>query len=1526
MPIAPILRKTIPFALLLILLPTSALGRNPLSFEERVKAQEAIERVYYAHRFWPKENPGPKPPFEEMVPRSVIEAKVTDIIKKCNALEKFWQRPIDPAQLQAEMDRMAKGTKDPAMLKELYAALNDDPYLIAECLARPVLANRLFENWYAYDERFHGGVKAQAEEAFVRVQRGEALDSLTEGTYRKVQYTFRQDNRKDPTVSEDPNTIDLGSIAEFGRIVESIGGVGAPARLEETRDAFVVKRVIEAFPDRAVIEERFYSKTNLMEWWNEQAQALNGAEIAALLPVVYTLPSSREEFACTEGWRDSILDVPVPRSGHVAVWTGTEMIVFGGSAVSGCQSGNRYNPSTDTWTSMANAPGCYGSSAIWTGTEMILWGLSTNAGARYNPSTDTWKPTSTGANCPIAGGYRSLVWTGTEMIVWGSPGSYTWGSGGRYNPSNDTWLPTAVGGSCPTTRSGHSAIWNGSAMLIWGGYDGTFLNDGGAYYPASDSWVPIPIGTNSPTGRVVHSAVWTGTEMVIWGGAIGSTGGDYVNTGGRYNPVSNTWRPTSTGPYCPSADSACWGAKPAIWTGTRMIIWGPDSTGGLYDPLTDTWLGTSTGVNCPTGRSNPSAIWTGTEMIIWGGTGPVNSGGRYNPTSDTWVPTSTGGNCPSARSFHTAIWTGAEMIAWGGFGPSYFNNTGGRYTLATDTWQSTSTGSSCPSARWYHTAIWTGTEMIIWGGHDGALPLGSGGRYNPSANTWQPTNAGSSCPTPRYYHSGVWTGTHLVVWGGNDGTTGLNTGGKYDPYIDTWQSTSTGANCPSSRVLQSAVWTGRKMIVWGGDRTSPYFHLNDGGQYDPVTNTWQTIYSGPGGRSRHAAVWSGNEMIIWGGVLNDQPYYTNTGGRYNPVTDAWVATNRGGYCPWARENATAVWTGSEMLLWGGHWNDGTDHLENTGGRYRPGTDTWGSMSTGTGCPIGRDQHTAVWTGDKMVLWGGEYSNYLNPSNNGGVYSPGYLIPVVSGESESCQGDPVVLSTGSYAAYQWAKNSADIGGATLQTYAATANGSYAVRVTDTYGCSGTSDSKTVTFYSLPQPTVTGSATGCKSQGSVLTTQLFSGYQWYADGTALPGATERTVAATSSGTYTVSVTDSHGCTNTSPGLTVTLYDAPIPTIFGSSQGCSNPGATLTTQAFASYQWVRDGSVISGATSQSYNATTIGTHSYTVRVTDGNGCQGTSSGFSVTITASPTPTITGPNPACNSGLLSTQAYSAYQWFQDGSTITGATLQFYNAKAPGSYTVQVNDTNGCTGLSSAFVMNDCPCTVACTASAPATGYVAATISFQATGSPGTYCSEGATFSWDFGDGQGSTQQNPSHAYAAVGIYTWRMTATVQGATCIKTGTITISSPCSISCTATVPSSGYANTVISMQATATSSNCAGSMTFAWDFGDSQTSNQQNPSHIYISSGSFTWMMTASLEGFTCVKSETITISPCLCAADVNCDHAVNIVDMIKVQRVILGLDSQDICPRCDVNQDGSVNILDMIKIQRVILGLDTCP
>src|SRR4029453_16803892 len=78
----------------------------------------------------------------------------------------------------------------------------------------------------------------------------------------------------------------------------------------------------------------------------------------------------------------------------------------------------------------------------------------------------------------------------------------------------------------------------------------------------------------------------------------------------------------------------------------------------------------------------------------------------------------------------------------------------------------------------------------------------------------------------------------------------------------------------------------------------------------------------PRPRAGQTVVWTGSEMIIWGGGTSSFGPFFNTGGRYNPSTDSWSATSTSS-APGARGYHTAVWTGSEMIIWGGEDGSGT---------------------------------------------------------------------------------------------------------------------------------------------------------------------------------------------------------------------------------------------------------------------------------------------------------------------------------------------------------------------------------------------------------------------------------------------------------------------------------------------------------------------------------------------------------------------------------------------------------------------------
>jgi len=552
--------------------------QTTLSFAERVAYQRAIEEVYWRHRIWPKENTGSKPPLGAVMTQARLEKKVTDYLRASQALEHRWQRPITAEQLQAEMDRMAQHTKQPEVLHELFEALGNDPFVIAECLARPVLSARLVAKFSDNDGSLHG---------------------------------------------------------------ELTGESRPPKRMETAR-------------------------------------------------VNYTLPEiSSPSGTCTDDtWTPTnTTNAPDGREFHTAVWTGSEMIVWGGYNGSALNTGGRYNPSTDSWTgtSTTNAPSARSNhTSVWTGSEMIIWGGGDgptyfNTGGRYNPATDSWMPTST-TNAPEARDAHTAVWTGSEMIIWGG---FFFNTGGRYNPNTDSWTATSVT-NAPTARYAHTAVWTGGEMIVWGGYDGSNdVNTGGRYNPSTDSWTATSI-SNAPMRRELHTAVWTDNEMIVWGG--------------------------------------------------YLVGQGSLNTGGTYDPNTDTWTTTNT-TNAPSARYYHTAVWTGSETIIWGGTAGLsylNTGGRYNPGTDSWTATRTI-NAPAGRYAHTAEWMSTEMIIWGGVGQVTYLNTGGRYCAQFAAQSPTPTPTVTPTL----TATATATATFT------ATPAAT------ATSTPTPTTTPRPSPTPR---------------------------------------------------------------------------------------------------------------------------------------------------------------------------------------------------------------------------------------------------------------------------------------------------------------------------------------------------------------------------------------------------------------------------------------------------------------------------------------------------------------------------------------------------------------------------------------------------------------------------------------------------------------------------------------------------------------------------------------------------------------------------------------------------------
>ena len=511
-----------------------------LTFAERVAYQRAIEDVYWRHRIWPSERPDPKPSLDAVMSQAQLENEVQDYLRKSQALENYWQRPINAEQLQAEVDRMAQHSKQPEVLRELFEALGNDRLVIAECLARPVLAERTLATNASLKEQLQTGQSRAGKQTTTAVGAPRSSYSL-------------------PTSLE--SRLPLGFTFNF---------LNTGGRYNPNANSWTPTSTTNA-PDRRTGHTAVWTGSEMIVWGGDDVNALS-------------LNTGGRYNPTTDTWTaTSIVSAPDARDGHTAVWTGTEMIVWGGLSFDGSNyhylnTGGRYNPTTDSWTATSNvsAPNARdGHTAVWTGGEMIVWGgadLSTyfNTGGKYNPGTDNWTATSI-VSAPDARDGHTAVWTGAEMIVWGGRNNispYYLNTGGKYNPGTDSWTATSTTGA-PTGRAFHTAVWSaGTEMIVWGGQVSiTFdTNTGGRYNPNADSWTPA---NNGYQPRIYHTAIWTGSEMIVWGGTNINTGGEYLNDGLRYNPGTDSWTATSI----TNAPTARYGHT-AVWTGSEMIVWG----------------------------------------------------------------------------------------------------------------------------------------------------------------------------------------------------------------------------------------------------------------------------------------------------------------------------------------------------------------------------------------------------------------------------------------------------------------------------------------------------------------------------------------------------------------------------------------------------------------------------------------------------------------------------------------------------------------------------------------------------------------------------------------------------------------------------------------------------------------------------------------------------------------------------------------------------------------------------------------
>jgi hypothetical protein len=180
------------------------------------------------------------------------------------------------------------------------------------------------------------------------------------------------------------------------------------------------------------------------------------------------------------------------------------------------------------------------------------------------------------------------------------------------------------------------------------------------------------------------------------------------------------------------------------------------------------------------------------------------------------------------------------------------------------------------------------------------------------------------------------------------------------------------------------VWTGRELIVAGGSTENGKV-LRDGAAYFPATNKWRRLPTMPQPRSGSTLVWDGREVLFLGGNEGGFGLPDRTGLAYSPTASRWRVLPAMHY---RRKGFAAVWTGRDVLVWGGlsgqpgHWT-----APARGEAYDPATGRWLLMPVG---PLhSRMVTAAVWTGRQLIVWGGfiEHPGSTTEFLDGAAFTP-----------------------------------------------------------------------------------------------------------------------------------------------------------------------------------------------------------------------------------------------------------------------------------------------------------------------------------------------------------------------------------------------------------------------------------------------------------------------------------------------------------------------------------------------------------
>lgn len=299
----------------------------------------------------------------------------------------------------------------------------------------------------------------------------------------------------------------------------------------------------------------------------------------------------------------------------------------------------------------------------------------------------------------------------------------------------------------------------------------------------------------------------------------------------------------------------------------------------------------------------------------------------------------------------------------------------------------------------------------------------------------------------------------------------------------------------------------------------------------------------------------------------------------------------------------------------------------------------------------------------------------------------------------CSGDTLTLvcSASDVDQYQWYADSLLVPGASDTILNVASAGNYFALVTDSLGCSFTTEP--VTAILLPLPAValdtSGSVIICASDTFLLETTgagiSGTAFQWFLGDSLLANEVNPAISITSAGNYHVQVTDSNGCSSLSDTLEIIVQPLPVAAINSSNAGlfCENDTLELTanTSAGAIYQWYENSLPVPGATDSSFLVT--GTGVYQVEVTGQSGCTAKSDPLLLTMVLNPVVNISTTDSLafCIGDSITIKATSnpfyTYQWKKYANILTGENDSLIVVDEAGKYVVIVTDTTGCQTVS---------------------------------------------------------------------------------------------------------------------------------------------------------------------------------------------------------------------------------------------------